>query len=89
MRATVTNREGMTTASLERNLTGASRDGLYRALSYLERRGAPVAAAPPELARLQAQAAIALAWLAQRDDREAIASGYDAELERSSPIFKD
>jgi hypothetical protein len=75
--------------SLERDLRGASRDGLYRALSYLERFGAPVVSAPPEMERMRAQAATGLDWLAGRDDRVRIAVDYETVLDHSSPIFKD
>jgi hypothetical protein len=76
-------------SSLERDLRGASRDGLYRALSYLARRGAPVVSAPPEVERMQTQAVTGLRWLAERDDREDIAADYETVREHSSPMFKD
>ena len=74
---------------LERDLRAGSRDGLYRALSYLERCGAPVASAPPEVERMRIEAATALDWLAGRDDRLQIAGDYETFLERWSPLFQD
>ena len=76
-------------SSLERDLRGASRDGLYRALSYLACCGAPVAGAPPEVERMQTQAVVGLRWLAGRSDRHEIAADYEEVLEHSSPTFKD
>jgi hypothetical protein len=76
-------------SSLERDLCSNSRDGLYRALSYLESRGAPVVSAPAEIARMRNEAATGLEWLDRRDDRERIATEYEPVLENWSPLFED
>lgn len=75
---------------LDQDLTGSARDALYRAISYVARRGGPqLAGAADDLANLQAQRAGMLAWLAAQADLAQLVRDYAEYRERWSPVFKD
>lgn len=73
---------------LYHDLITDARDPLYRAISYLQRRGGPSIEGPSDrLAPLQANRSRALVWLEAQKDREMIAAEYIDFKRNWSPIF--
>ncbi|MBS0445350.1 MAG: hypothetical protein JSR59_05295 [Proteobacteria bacterium] len=71
------------------DLRGTSRDGIYRALTYLAGRGGPAVEAG-DLPLLRARADRALAWLRAEPAKAAsLADAYEPYRDRWSPVYKD
>jgi hypothetical protein len=77
-------------SALAADLAGGSRDGMYRALTYLAARGGPAIDGPADdIAALRLQADRALAWLRAEPQATSPADAYATYRDRWSPVFKD
>ncbi|WDT76827.1 MAG: hypothetical protein MPW16_06335 [Candidatus Manganitrophus sp.] len=75
---------------LYHDLMTDARDPLYRAFSYLQRRGGPpIEGLSDRLALLQANRSKMLAWLEAQKERERIAAEYIEFKRNWSPIFPE
>lgn len=75
---------------LYHDLMTDAHDPLYRAISYLQRRGGPLIEGPSDrLAPLQANRSKMLAWLEAQKERERIAAEYIDFKRNWSPIFPE
>lgn len=81
-----------TRSALEADLTSASLDARYRAISYVARMGGPALEGGADAARegqMDAQAARTQVWLDMHIHDEKLLSGYLSFRQSWSPIFKD
>lgn len=75
---------------LYQDLTADSRDSMFCAMSYIERRGGPsIAGASRDVATLLAMREPMEEWLLAQAERDSIASDYLEYRDRWNPVFED